>query len=111
MKERLLELSEMDDRRRGLLRETRGLVGQWVSGELSVDSGSHHVLGDASNPRDGWRNLLTIWKRDQARVGVPAVAWRSATSTSSCESGSEPSTIRHDRIWFARPPMRRTSSC
>ena len=69
-KERLLESSEMDDRRRGLLRETRGLVGQRAPGELSVDSGPHHVLGDASNPRNGWRNPLAIWKRNQARMRV-----------------------------------------
>jgi hypothetical protein len=69
-KERLLESSEVDDGRRGLRRETRGLVGQRAPGELSVDSGPHHVLGDASNPRNGWRNLLAIWKRDQARMRV-----------------------------------------
>ena len=32
-KERLLESSEVDDRRRGLLRETRGLIGQLAPGE------------------------------------------------------------------------------
>jgi hypothetical protein len=69
-KERLLESSEVDDRRRGLLRETRGLIGQRAPGELPVDCSPHHVLGDASNPRNGWRNLLAIWKRDQARMRV-----------------------------------------
>src|SRR5262249_43564184 len=69
-KERLLESSEMDHRRRGRLRETRGVVGQRAPGELSVDSGAHHVLGDARNPRDRWWNLLAIWKRDQARMRV-----------------------------------------
>ena len=60
----------MDDGRRGLLRETRGLVAQRAPGELSVDSGPHHVLGDTSNPRNGWRNLLAIRKRDQASMRV-----------------------------------------
>ena len=69
-KERLLELSEVDDCWRGLLRETRGLVGQRAPGELSVDSGPHHVLGDAGDPRNRWRNLLAIRKRDQARMRV-----------------------------------------
>ena len=69
-KERLLESSEVDDRRRGLLRETRGLVGQLAPGGLSVDSGPHHVLGDAGDPRNGWRNLLAVRKRDQARMRV-----------------------------------------
>ena len=69
-KERLLESSEMDDRRRGLLRETGGLIGQLAPGMASVDSGPHHVLGDAGDPRHGWRNLLAIGKRDQTRVGV-----------------------------------------
>src|SRR5207237_6609266 len=69
-KERLLESSEMDHRRRGLLREARGLAGQRAPGELSVDSGAHHVLGDASNPRNGWRNLVAIWPRDKARKRV-----------------------------------------
>src|SRR6185436_925243 len=44
-KERLLESSEVDDRRRGLLREARGLVGQLAPGAASVDSGPHHGLG------------------------------------------------------------------
>jgi len=69
-KERLLESSEMDDRRRGLLRETRGLFRQLGPGMASVDGGPHHVLGDTGDPRDSWRNLLAIWKRDQARMGV-----------------------------------------
>jgi hypothetical protein len=69
-KERLLESSEMDDRRRGLLRETRGLIGQLAPDMASVDSGPHHVLGDAGDPRNSWRNLLAIWKRDQARMRV-----------------------------------------
>ena len=69
-KERLLESSEMDDRRRGLLRETRGLVAERAPGELPVDSGPHHVLGDARDPRNGRRNLLALWKRDQARMRV-----------------------------------------
>ena len=69
-KERLLESSEVDDRRRGLLRETRGLVGQLAPGELSVDSGPHHVLGDPRDPRNGWRNLLAIRQRDQRRMRV-----------------------------------------
>ena len=64
-KERLLESSEVDDRRRGLLRETRGLVGQLAPGAASVDSGPHHVLGDPSDPRNSWRNLLAIRQRDQ----------------------------------------------
>src|SRR6185295_18796926 len=67
-KERLLELSEVDDRRRGLVRETRGLVGQLAPGMASVDSGPHHVLGDAGDPRNSWRNLLAIRKRDQRRM-------------------------------------------
>jgi len=69
-KERLLESSEMDDRRRGLLREARGLVAQRAPREVSVDSGPHHVLRDACDPRDGRRNLLAIWQRDQARMRV-----------------------------------------
>ena len=69
-KERLLESSEMDDRRRGLLREARGLVGQRTPGDLSVERGPHHVFGDASNPGNGGRNLLAIWKRDQVRMRV-----------------------------------------
>ena len=64
------ELSEVDDRRRGLLRKTRGLIGQLAPGMASVDSGPHHVLGDAGDPRDSWRNLLAIRKRDQARMRV-----------------------------------------
>ena len=69
-KERLLESSEVDDRRRGLLRETRGLVGQLAPGAASVDSGPHHVLGDPSDPRNSWRNLLAIRQRDQRRMRV-----------------------------------------
>src|SRR6185295_18751347 len=69
-KERLLELSEVDDRRRRLLRETRGLIGQLAPGMASVDSGPHHVLGDAGDPRNSWRNLLTIRKRDEASMRV-----------------------------------------
>jgi hypothetical protein len=46
------------------------LGGQRAPGELSVDSGPHHVLGDAGNARNGWRNLLATWKRDQARMRV-----------------------------------------
>jgi len=68
--ERLLESSEMDDRRRGLLRETCGLVAERAPGELPVDRGPHHVLGDARDPRNGRRNLLALWKRDQARMRV-----------------------------------------
>ena len=67
-KERLLELSEVDDR--GLLRETRGLVVQLAPGMASVDSGPHHVLGDAGDPRNSWRNLLAIRKRNEARMQV-----------------------------------------
>jgi hypothetical protein len=52
-KERLLESGEVDNRRRGLPRETRGLVGQRAPGMAPVDSGPRHVLGDAGNPRDG----------------------------------------------------------
>jgi hypothetical protein len=59
-KERLLESSEVDDRRGGLLRETRGLVSQLAPGAAFVDSGPHHGLGDPSDPRNGWRNLLAI---------------------------------------------------
>jgi hypothetical protein len=69
-KKRLLELSEVDDRRRGLLRETRSLIGQLAPGMASVDSGPHHVLGDAGDPRNSWRYLLAIRKRDQARMRV-----------------------------------------
>ena len=69
-KERLLESSEVDDRRRGLLRETRGLVGQLAPGAASVDSGPHHVLGDPGDPRNSWRNLLAIRQRDQRRMRV-----------------------------------------
>jgi hypothetical protein len=69
-KERLLELSEVDDRRRGLLGETRGVVGQPAPGMASVDGGPHHVLGDAGNSHNSWRNLLAIRKRDQARMRV-----------------------------------------
>jgi hypothetical protein len=69
-KEGLLESSEVDDRRRGLLRETRGLVGQLAPGATSVDSGPHHGLGDPSDPRNNWRNLLTIRQRDQRRMRV-----------------------------------------
>ena len=38
--------------------------------QASVDSGPHHVLGDPSDPRNGWRNLLAIRKRDQRRMRV-----------------------------------------
>ena len=69
-KERLLESSEVDDRRRGLLRETRGLVGQLAPGAASVDSGLQHVVGDPSDPRNSWRNLLAIRQRDQRRMRV-----------------------------------------
>jgi hypothetical protein len=69
-KERLLERCEMDDRRRGLLRETRGLVRQRAPGELSVDSGRHHVLGDPRDPGNGWRNVLAVRERDQERMRV-----------------------------------------
>jgi hypothetical protein len=70
VKERLLESSEVDDRRRGLLRETRGLIGQLAPGMASVDSGPHHVLGDPRDPCNGWRNVLTGGKRDEARMRV-----------------------------------------
>ena len=60
----------MDDRRRGLLRKTRGSIRQLAPGMASVDGGPHHGLGDASNPRNGWWNLLAVWKRDQARMRV-----------------------------------------
>ena len=60
----------MDDRRRGLLRQTGGLVGQLAPDTLSVDSGQHHVLGDPRDPRNGWRNLLAIRQRDQRRLRV-----------------------------------------
>ena len=69
-KERLLESSEVDDRRRGLLRETRGLVGQLAPGAASVDSGPQHVLGEPSDPRNSWRNLLAIRQRNQRRMRV-----------------------------------------
>src|SRR5262249_58118329 len=66
----LFESREVDDRRRGLLRETRGLLGQLAPDMASVDSGPHHVLGDAGDPPNSWRNLLAVWKRDQARMRV-----------------------------------------
>jgi hypothetical protein len=69
-KERLLELREMDHRWRGLLRETRGLVGQRAPGDLRVDRSPQHGVGDTSNPRNGRRNLLAIRKRDQVRLRV-----------------------------------------
>jgi len=47
---------------------TSGLVGQLAPDTLSVDSGQHHVLGDPGDPRNGWRNLLAIGKRNQTRV-------------------------------------------
>ena len=37
---------------------------------VSVDSVSHHALGDSRDPRNGWRNLLAVRKRDQARMRV-----------------------------------------
>ena len=69
-KERLLESSEVNDRRRGLVRETGGLVGQLAPCAASVDSVSHHALGDPRDPRNGWRNLLAVRKRDQGRMRV-----------------------------------------
>ena len=69
-KERLLESSEVDDRRRRLVRETGGSVAQLAPGEVSVDRAPQHVLGNPSDPRNGWRNLLAIRKRDQARMRV-----------------------------------------
>ena len=69
-KERLLESSEVDDRRRRLLRKTRGLVGQLSPCEVPVDSGRHHALGDPRDPRNDWRNPLAIRKRDQRRMRV-----------------------------------------
>ena len=60
----------MDDRRRGLLRETRGLVGQFAPGMASVDSRPHGVLGDPRDPRNDWRNLLAIRQGDQRRMRV-----------------------------------------
>jgi len=69
-KERLLESSEVDDRRRGLLRESRGVVGQLAPGAASVDSGPHHVREDPSDPRNSWRNLFAIRQRDQRRMRV-----------------------------------------
>src|SRR4029079_2671208 len=62
--------SEMDDRRRGLLGETSGLVRQLAPDIPSVDCGRHHVLGNPSDPRHRWRNPLPIRKRDQARTRV-----------------------------------------
>jgi hypothetical protein len=58
----------MNDRWRGLLRETRGLLGKLAPGAASVDSGPHHGLGDPSDPRNSWRNLLAIRQRDQRRM-------------------------------------------
>lgn len=46
------------------------MVAERAPGELPVDRGPHHVLGDARNPRNGRRNLLALWKRDQARMRV-----------------------------------------
>jgi len=69
-KERLLESSEVNDRRRGLLRESRGVVGQLTPRGVSVDTVSHHALGDSRDPRNGWRNLLAVRKRDQERTRV-----------------------------------------
>ena len=39
-------------------------------GAVSVDSAPQHVLRNPSDPRNGWRNLLAIRKRDQARMRV-----------------------------------------
>ncbi len=69
-KERLLESSEVDDRRRGLLREIGRLVGQLAPGEVSLDSVAQHVLGNPRDPGNGWRNLLAVRKRDQGCMRV-----------------------------------------
>jgi hypothetical protein len=60
----------VDDRRRGLLRETCGLVGQLAPGAASVDSAPNHLLGDPSYPRNRCRNLLAIRQSDQRRMRV-----------------------------------------
>jgi hypothetical protein len=60
----------VDDRRRRLLREARGLIEQRAPGVRSVDRGPHHGLGDAGDPRDGWRDLRSVRQRDQARIRV-----------------------------------------
>jgi hypothetical protein len=70
-KERLLESREVDDRRRGLLRETRGLVGQLAPGAAPVDRGPHHGLRDPGEPCHSRRNLLARRQRDQRRLRVP----------------------------------------
>ena len=40
-------------------------LGQLAPGQLAVDSVPHHVLGDARDPRNGWRNTLAGRERDQ----------------------------------------------
>ncbi len=64
--ERQLESREVDDRRRGLLRETRRLVRQPAPGDAGIDTILHHALGDARDPRHGWWDALAVGKPDQA---------------------------------------------
>jgi hypothetical protein len=45
------------------MRSTEG-VKSLRTAMASVDSGRHHVLGGAGDPRNSWRNLLAIRKRD-----------------------------------------------
>ena len=66
--ELLFELREVDDRRRWLLRETRGVRGQLVPGVACVDGGPHHGLRDPGDPRNGGRDVLAVRKCDQAGV-------------------------------------------
>ncbi len=55
----------------GSLAEPNSVAWQFERrGVILVDRGPHHVLGDAGDPRNSWRNLLAIRKRDQARMRV-----------------------------------------
>ena len=50
--------------------KTSGRSGKTFCIVASVASGPHRVLGDPRDPRNGWRNVLAIRKRDQARMRV-----------------------------------------
>jgi hypothetical protein len=58
--ERLLESSEVNNRWRGLLRETGGLVRQLLPGALGIDSVPYHVVRDPRDPCNGCRNVLAV---------------------------------------------------
>jgi hypothetical protein len=62
-KERLLESREVDDRRRRLWREPRGVVSQLAPGEAGFDAVSPHGLGDSGNSR----KLAECARRRKAR--------------------------------------------